>query len=67
MKYLFLLLTSVMVLSSCKKDYTCSCKDVNGTPNDIPYRGHKKKAEKKCDYYNQVYANTGTTCTVVED
>jgi hypothetical protein len=64
MKYLFFLTIAVVGITSCKKDYTCTCKDVNGTPINVSYRGSKKQAQKKCDYYNEVYQGSGITCAL---
>lgn len=44
----------VVVLASCKKNYTCACGDMNSTQRIPAFEvsGTKKKAEKKCQDYH---------------
>lgn len=39
-----------IALTSCKKDYTCECKDNDGTTQSYPYlKTTKKSAQDLCD------------------
>jgi hypothetical protein len=68
MKKLFALsfiVLSVVSLSSCKKDYTCTCKDSSGnTVGSITIKSTKSKAKTTCTADNSMYGGTGTTCTL---
>lgn len=47
---------SVFALASCKKDYTCECEisgdTISGTYTEV-INDTKKKAEEKCDSYDE--------------
>jgi hypothetical protein len=60
-----LLILFPLILFSCKKDYTCVCKDADGTPFNIPLHDTKRKVQKECsDYNNHVYNGVGITCGI---
>jgi hypothetical protein len=51
--------------TSCKKDYTCTCKfpglpDIKGEYKDVK----KKDAEKACDAANTQYKAVGGSCSL---
>jgi hypothetical protein len=57
MKNIFLL-ALIISFASCKKDYTCTCTDSNGTSVIFTEKTTKEKAQKKCDdYFNSKYGN----------
>ena len=66
-KVLALAAVAVFDLSSCKKDYTCSCTittDGISTPFNAEYKGVKKKdAEESCDLAQTTYSQGGATAT----
>jgi hypothetical protein len=53
-------------LTSCKKDYTCSCNDDAGDKQDFPINDVKKKdAKKACDAWGIIWATTDNgKCTL---
>ena len=61
-KYAFkttLILSTISLLASCKKDYTCTCTDGSGNKTVIfTEKTTEGKASSKCDsYYNNNYGN----------
>lgn len=64
---LSMILTSIF-LSSCKKNYTCSCSNPGGTVNVFTVKDTQKNAKKKCDdYYSLNFGNVSlseTSCTI---
>ena len=61
-KYSFktiLLLSTILLLASCKKEYTCTCTDPSGGKTiAFTEKTTKGKASDKCnDYYNAHYGN----------
>lgn len=61
-KYSFktiLLLSTILLLASCKKDYTCTCTDPAGGKTIVfTEKTTKGKASSKCDeYYNSHYGS----------
>ena len=66
---LFIIISStVMLLSGCKKDYTCACTNPGGTTNVFTVKDTKSNATKKCsDYYTQYYGGVAwneTSCSI---
>ena len=57
-----------LALSSCKKDYTCTCKDQDTPPFDdvvITYTNVKKKdAQNACNAANTTYSAANYKCTL---
>lgn len=65
-KVLAIAALGVFVLSSCKKDYTCTC-TASGFSQSEPYTAMKKKeAEDKCDKKQSDIQtiNPNVTCTI---
>ncbi|MGN6478345.1 MAG: hypothetical protein ACTHKV_14070 [Flavipsychrobacter sp.] len=55
----------VVAFSSCKKDYTCSCKSGTGTPFTYQFNKVKKKdAKAACDTWNSTYQISGGSCSL---
>ena len=51
--------------TSCKKDYTCTCKTSQGTSVAIPYGKTKKSAAKDaCEASNTIYKGQGGSCSL---
>ena len=65
----FALLT-IVVLSSCKKDYTCKCTttDSSGSGSsstkNITINGKKKDVKKTCENGNLTVGTLSTSCTI---
>jgi len=65
-----LLVVAVVGLSmaSCKKDYTCTCKDTDtvNPGSDVVIKGtaKKKDADKVCDAANTTYSSAGYSCKI---
>lgn len=59
-------LALVASLASCKKDYTCSCKDSEGEEWEKVDLGKttKKKAKDACEATNATWAAFGAKCEV---
>ena len=56
MKTKFLILTlCVLMLASCKKDYTCSCFNPSGVFKTYNIKDTKEKATQKCADYSKEY------------
>jgi hypothetical protein len=51
-------------LTSCKKDYTCTCTEPTGTTNQVVQINNSTKgdAETDCDDLNAAYALIGGSC-----
>ena len=72
MKRFFALATvsvALISLSSCKKDYTCTCKFSGvgaGTPDLVIPMEDIKKADAKdaCDSYTTTYTTVGGSCSI---
>ena len=68
-KLLLVALVGIASLSSCSKDYTCTCTSVlpdgttTNTDNKI-VKGTKSGAEKDCNAFDNVYNNVTTTCQI---
>ena len=65
MRKSFIILTIGMIYvfcSSCRKEYTCICySGWDGTPYGYVYKkSSDDKARRKCESFNQPYANDGT-------
>jgi hypothetical protein len=43
------------MLTSCKKDYTCSCFNPSGVFKTYNIKDTKKKATQKCDDYSKEF------------
>lgn len=55
----------VLGLSSCKKDYTCTCTYPSGDPESVTYKDVKKKdAEDACDALSALAAIGGGSCKI---
>jgi hypothetical protein len=51
--------------TSCKKDYTCECKDSAGTITNIPLKDAKKtEATDACNVSDAFYKLGGGSCTL---
>lgn len=60
-------LLALVVLSSCKKDYTCVCTFTGGTTLNIDIKDAKKKdAESSCAAAETTYkgADPGASCSI---
>jgi hypothetical protein len=60
---------ALISLSSCKKDYTCTCKFSGvgaGTPNVVAQINDSKKADAKeaCDELTTSYTPIGGSCSI---
>ena len=60
---------ALVSLSSCKKDYTCTCKFSGvgaGTPNVVAQITDAKKADAKeaCDQLTTTYTPVGGSCSI---
>lgn len=58
---------ALLSLTSCKKDYTCTCTDpADPTSNQaFPFKDAKKKdAQSACDQWNSLYAIDGGSCSL---
>jgi hypothetical protein len=67
MKKIYLVLAVMIItISSCKKDYTCTCSDSTGVVSTFTIKDKKGKATEQCNsYYNSNYGNipfNTTTC-----
>ena len=60
--------TTIIIFSSCKKEYHCVCSNPGGTVAVFTVKNTKKKATNECkDYYNKNYASTPlneTSCSI---
>jgi hypothetical protein len=63
-KVLAIAVLGVFVLSSCKKDYTCSCTVLGMTTDSVLKDVKKKDAEKACDATSTSAAILGGSCTL---
>lgn len=68
-KMLLVALVGIAGLSSCTKEYTCTCTSVlpDGTTTNTDTRtvsGTKDEAEKDCKALDNVYGNVRTTCQI---
>jgi hypothetical protein len=59
----FALMTSAVVFTSCKKDYTCTCTDSSGFSASVTIHTTKKKATDACTADASVYGS-GVTCAI---
>lgn len=51
--------------TSCKKDWTCECKDENGEVDNYPIKDVKKAdAKKSCDATSSLYTLVGGSCSL---
>lgn len=59
-------LFGAMAMTSCKKDYTCTCKAADGsTTASYTYPKVKKKdAQSACDTWNNAVSATGGSCSL---
>ena len=69
MKKIILIGAIAIAFSSCKKNYTCTCKDQTGAVISVQtYKNTKGKAGEQCSqYYNTTYGNipfNQTTCAI---
>ncbi len=68
MKKLFILavIAGAFSLTSCKKDYTCECKDNSTGILDISYtqKSTKAKAKTWCEAYNATWAILDSKCAL---
>jgi len=51
-------------MTSCKKDWTCECKNSTGTYPITLANVKKADAKKACDTWNTTYAVSGGSCTL---
>jgi hypothetical protein len=68
-KITFILVTGLFVLSSCKKDYTCTCTRTDGTSETSTYNASKSVAKQRCDSdqtTNDAFYPGEVTCTLNE-
>jgi hypothetical protein len=52
---ILLTILTVCSLTSCKKDYTCSCSDPGGVFQTYKIKDTRKKAIQKCSDYSKEY------------
>lgn len=57
--YTILLLSSALLFTSCKKEYTCTCRDSSGNSTvAFSEKTTEGKASSKCDqHYNNTYGS----------
>lgn len=54
-----------VAFTSCKKDWTCECKDGSGDVENYPLKDLKKSdAKKSCDATGSIYTIVGGSCTL---
>lgn len=54
-----------LFIASCKKDYTCTCKDSKGQVlSTYTIHDTKRKAKEACDYTSSQTNWFGATCTL---
>lgn len=66
-KVLLVAAVASLAMVSCKKSYTCTCKDTTANPDpDVVIKGTatKKDAKKVCDNANTTYSPGGYSCTL---
>jgi hypothetical protein len=65
-KVLFIAAVGVFAFSSCKKDYTCVCKDGSQTFATYTVHETKKKSKDACEAYNSTWASysSSASCTI---
>lgn len=65
-KFIAVAFLGVLILTSCKKDYTCACTFTGGnTPLNLDYKNvTKKDAKEACDAATTTYAAIGGTCAI---
>jgi hypothetical protein len=51
-------------MTSCKKDYTCTCTDGTDTEKFEFKDAKKKDAKNACDTWNSLYAIGGGSCSL---
>jgi len=66
MKKLFILavVAGAFTMTSCKKDWTCECKNSTGTYPITMTNVKKADAKKACDTWNTTYAASGGSCSL---
>jgi hypothetical protein len=67
LKTLFYVASATVLLSSCVKDWTCSCTSTAGGASynsSEVYHTTKKTAQAACDSNTASFGSTGTTCTL---
>lgn len=67
--YTILLLSSALLFTSCKKEYTCTCTDSSGNKTvAFTEKTTEGKASSKCDqHFNSTYGSVPfntTTCSI---
>lgn len=63
--FVFAALIAAASLTSCKKDYTCECKNSLGTITNIPINDAKKSdATDACNASDVLYKLGGGSCTL---
>jgi hypothetical protein len=69
-KIAFILVTGLLVLSSCKKDYMCTCTHTSGSSETFTYHQSKSVAKQSCDTdqttNDWLYPDGEVTCTLSE-
>lgn len=54
-----------VAFTSCKKDWTCECKDDTGEVTNYPITNVKKSdAKKSCDATGSLYTIVGGSCSL---
>ncbi|MBS1773877.1 MAG: hypothetical protein JST82_13540 [Bacteroidetes bacterium] len=59
-------LAVIAAFASCKKDYTCTCKDSAGkeTAKYTYPKVKKKDAQAACDVWNNAVKSSGGSCSI---
>jgi hypothetical protein len=66
-KTLSIIVLGIIVLTSCKKEYTCECKTNGGVVPiviETPIKDTKKKATDSCESGSTTNQGIVTTCTL---
>lgn len=66
MKYLgsFTLLVAILALTSCRKDYTCTCVTDGVSERHVIERVKRSHAEDECEQRDAVVQLNGGSCTL---
>lgn len=66
MKKIFILavVAGAFTMTSCKKDWTCECKNSTGTYPITFTKVSKADAKKACDTWNTTYSASGGSCSL---
>lgn len=55
---ILLAISTIFILSSCKKDYTCNCFNPGGVFQKFNIKDTRRKATQRCNAYSKEYQTT---------